>query len=117
MPLNEVSLVSTVLWLTFLSSSTETEVSNRWGWAISKDMHPHAILFHLLGQVIILMPQEFQVVSVVVSHQESIKHLLDIGSDCDEVFPEPNQHSHEGIILVGTCQHHRVQGDTMVLCA
>jgi hypothetical protein len=64
-------------------------------------VYAHAILLNLLGEVIVFMPQELEVVSVFTAHQESIKHLLDVCSDCDEVLPETQKHTKESVVQVG----------------
>lgn len=92
---NKLPGVRSIPLFTFLSSSPQATDADRPGRPVAKDMHVHAILLDLLGQVTVFVPQESQVVSVLMPHQESVEHLLDIGSDCDEVLPEPQQHTQE----------------------
>ena len=66
----------------------------------------HAILLNLLGEVTVFMPQKSEEVSVFTPHPESIKHLLDVCSDCDEVLPETQQHTQESVVQVGACEQH-----------
>lgn len=63
-------------------------------------MHPHTVFYYFLAQVVVVVPEESQIVSIVFFHQETKEHLLDVCYNCNKIFPEPYQHTKQGVVEV-----------------
>lgn len=92
----EVSLykllcVCTMLVCTFLGGTSKIIDDNGRRRAVAEDVNHHPILCDVLGDVIVSEPQKSQVVSVILSDEETMKHLLDDGGDGHRLFPEAYQ--------------------------
>lgn len=59
-----------------------------WGRAVPKDVNSHSVVDYLFVRTVIFVPQEAQIVPVVLSHFETEEHLFDVGGDCDLLLPE-----------------------------
>ena len=72
-------------------------------------MDIHAILNDLAVQVVILEPQESQVVSVFRVYVETMEHLLNVACHCYFFFPKSLEYTNESIHHVWSLQEEFIE--------
>ena len=73
--------------------STESVDGYSWGRTVAENMNFHSVVNDFFCHIIVPVPQESQIISVVLSHQKAVKHLLYVCQDGNLFLTEPQQNS------------------------
>ena len=77
--------------------STESVDGYSWGRTVAENMNFHSVVYDFFCHVIVPVPQESQIISVVLLHQKAVKQLLYACQDGNLFLTEPHQNSEERI--------------------
>lgn len=98
--LNKPSHITAEVFFFFSGCSPQTTYCNSRGRAVPKDVNTHPVFYNVAVKVVVSIPQESKKVSVVLFHQEAMKHVLDISSDGNGILSESYEDSDEIVVQV-----------------
>lgn len=92
-PMNKVPYVLSIWRWCHFCSFMKCIVCNVWGCFVPKHMNPHAVFDEVLLKIVISVPKESQMVSMVLSDGERIEHFLYAFYNSYPFFPKAYQNT------------------------
>lgn len=98
-----------------LCCHSQPEDCHCWRGAISKHMDSHVVVYHILAEIVVFIPEKAMEISVIFTNNKILKHVFYVGCYDNQFLSKPEEHTQKGVIQVGPVKQHVIERHSIKL--